>query len=415
MKLLHAADLHIDSPLRGLSAYEGAPAQELRTASRRAVGNLVDLAVDESVDAVLLAGDIYDGDWRDYQTGLFFAKQMAALRDADIPVYVVSGNHDAQSTISRRLRLPENVFTLDTAKPQTVTDERRGLAVHGQGFAHQRMEDNLALGYPAARSGLFNVGLLHTALKGRPGHDTYAPCTIQELSAKGYDYWALGHVHTREVVAQEPWVVFPGNLQGRNARETGPKGCTLVTVDDLRVTSVEHRDLDVARWQHLPVEVSEAFDLDDAALLVQNRLKMLADENGDLLQAVRVSVTGPSPAHLALCRERDRFVSQLRADANGIGRCWIEKVIVETRPPDTAGEGTAGLIADVSRTADALRLDAGGLRDLVDRSELLRGPLPHEARGRHRIDAEDPVWLDRIGEEAVALLNAMIADSLEDR
>jgi exonuclease SbcD len=412
VKLLHAADLHIDSPLRGLSAYEGAPAEELRTASRGALENLVDLARGESVDAVLLAGDIYDGDWLDYQTGLFFARQMSALRDADIPVYLISGNHDAQSSITRRLRLPENVHTLDTEGPETIHDEKRGLAVHGQGFAQREVKDNLALAYPAPLGGLFNVGLLHTALTGREGHQEYAPCKVHELQAKGYDYWALGHVHTREVVSQDPWIVFPGNIQGRHARETGPKGCTLVTVDDLRVTAAEHHDLDVARWEHLRVDVSSATDLDDVADLVGAALRELPK---DRLQAVRISVTGRTSAHLALSRDRDRFVNEIRVIATDFGALWVEKVRIETRPLDTPGEGAAGLIADLRRTADELRTDSDRFRTLVTASPLLRSSRPQEARGEGRIDPGDPEWLRRIGEEAMDLLAAVITESQESR
>jgi DNA repair protein SbcD/Mre11 len=411
VKLLHAADLHIDSPLRGLSAYEGAPAEELRTASRGALENLVDLARAESVDAVLLAGDIYDGDWLDYQTGLFFARQMSELGDADIPVYLISGNHDAQSAITKRLRLPENVHTLDTEGPETIHDEKRGLAVHGQGFAQREVNDNLALAYPAPLSGLFNVGLLHTALTGRPPHNGYAPCNVDQLAAKGYDYWALGHVHTREVVSQDPWIVFPGNIQGRHARETGPKGCTLVTVDDLRVAAAEHRDLDVARWEHLRVDVSPATDFDDAAGLVGDSLRALA---GDRLRAVRVSVTGRTAAHLALWRERERFVNQIRLIANDIGSLWVEKVKVETRPLDTPGEGSAGLIADLRRTADELRVDDDRFREVITQSTLLRSSLPPDVRGQGGIDPEDPEWLHRIGAEAMDLLAAMITESQEN-
>ncbi|NUU22496.1 MAG: DNA repair exonuclease, partial [Streptomycetaceae bacterium] len=178
MKLLHAADLHIDSPLRGLSRYPGAPAEEFRSAVRRALENLVDLAVHEGVDAVLLAGDVYDGDWKDYRTGLFFGAQMQRLREADIRVCMVAGNHDAQSKITKELRLPENVHRFSTAQPETKEYEDLGLAVHGQGFAERDVTDNLALAYPKARDGCLNIGLLHTALEGADGHDTYAPCRV---------------------------------------------------------------------------------------------------------------------------------------------------------------------------------------------------------------------------------------------
>ncbi|GAA2870641.1 DNA repair exonuclease [Streptosporangium fragile] len=407
MKLIHAADLHIDSPLRGLSAYEGAPAEELRTASRRALENLVDLAISESVDGVLLAGDVYDGDWPDFQTGLFFGKQMSLLRAEGIPVYLVSGNHDAQNKMTRRLPLPDNVRVLDVDEPETVCDEKAGLAVHGQGFPRWDITDNLALGYPPPRQDLFNVGLLHTALNGRDGHDRYAPCTVDHLMAKGYDYWALGHVHSREVVLEDPWIVFPGNIQGRHARETGSKGCTLVTVGgDLRVRSAVHHDLDVARWEHLRIDVSGAEDLDAVADLVRARLGALPSGK---LQAVRISLTGRSSTHLPLWNGRHRFVNEIRSLANDLGDLWVEKVRIETRLPDTPDEGTAGLLADLRHTAAALHTDADALRQVVT-GHPLYAELPAEVHGRDGLRPDDPEWLRRLGDEAVDLLESMLTE-----
>ncbi|MCK2214063.1 DNA repair exonuclease [Actinomadura sp. ATCC 31491] len=407
MKLIHAADLHIDSPLRGLSMYEGAPAEELRTASRRALENLVQLAISESVDAVLLAGDIYDGDWPDFQTGLFFGKQMSLLRAQGIAVYLVSGNHDAQNKMTRRLPLPDNVRMLDVEEPETVRDEKVGLAVHGQGFPRWDITDNLALGYPPPCRDLFNVGLLHTALNGRDGHNKYAPCTVDHLMGKGYDYWALGHVHNREVVQEDPWIVFPGNIQGRHARETGPKGCTLVTVgDDLRVRSAVHHDLDVARWEHLRIDVSRAGDLDAVADLVQVRLKSLPSGK---LQAVRVSLVGRSSAHLRLWNGRHQFVNEVRSIANDLGDLWVEKVRIETRLPETPGEGTIGLLADLRRTAAALRSDTAALHRLVTEDPLYP-QLPLDVHNEDRIRPDDPDWLQRLGDDAIDLLESMLTE-----
>ena len=241
MKFIHAADLHLDSPLTGLERYEGVPIDAVRGATRRALENLVGLALDNDVAFVLIAGDVYDGDWPDYNTGLFFAQQMGRLREAGVWVVIASGNHDAQSQISKTLRLPDNVIVLSAARPQSVEFEEHGVVIHGQSFTTRSVTEDLSLKYPEARAGLLNVGLLHTSLNGRPGHEPYAPCTLDGLLAKGYDYWALGHVHSREVAHEDPWVVFPGNTQGRHARETGAKGCSLVTVADGAVVSVEHR------------------------------------------------------------------------------------------------------------------------------------------------------------------------------
>lgn len=276
MKLVHAADIHLDSPLRGLDRYDGAPSADLRVATRRAFVNLVDHCLEERVDALLLAGDVYDGDWQDFNTGLFFVKQLARLREAGIRVWAVLGNHDAASVITRRLKLPENVTLLSHDAPQTSVDERLGLAVHGQSFAKRDVGEDLAAAYPRALPGLLNVGLLHTALAGRPEHAPYAPTTSDRLASKGYAYWALGHVHRAEVVSRDPWIVFPGNLQGRSVRETGEKGFVVVTAEGTEVRSVEPVAADVARWHDLSVDVSPARNPDDAATLVQRALEAAA-------------------------------------------------------------------------------------------------------------------------------------------
>ena len=270
MKFLHTADLHLDSPLHGLERYPGAPVARIRTATRQALERLVDLAIAEEVSFVLIAGDIYDGDWKDYNTGLYFAAQMSRLRDSEIRVFLISGNHDAASQISKTLRLPENVHTFSHRRPESVEVDQLGVVVHGQSFAKREMLENISAHYPAAIEGLFNIGMLHTSATGRPGHENYAPCSVEELVSKGYHYWALGHVHAREILRENPWIVFPGNTQGRQIRESGVKGASLVTVEDFQVVSVEHRAADVLRWYLCEVDCAEARNGDDVMHLVRN-------------------------------------------------------------------------------------------------------------------------------------------------
>jgi DNA repair exonuclease SbcCD nuclease subunit len=183
-KFIHAADIHLDSPLRGLERYEGAPVDEIRGATRRAFDNLIGLAIEEGVAFLLLAGDLYDGPWRDYNTGLYFAKRMGRLRDAGVRVFIVAGNHDAASQITRHLRLPENVKVLSTREPESILLEDIGVAVHGRGFPKPPVTEDLSAGYPKGELQLFNIGLLHTSLDGRPGHERYAPCTVDGLRSK---------------------------------------------------------------------------------------------------------------------------------------------------------------------------------------------------------------------------------------
>src|SRR5208283_1107022 len=159
------------------------------------------------------------------------------------------------------------------SSPETVILGDLGIAIHGQSFATAAVTKDLASSYPAARHGLFNIGMLHTSLNGREGHENYAPCTLDTLKAKGYDYWALGHVHKREVPGENPWIVFPGNTQGRHIREAGPKGCTLVGVEDGAVISVEHRDLHCLIWALCEVDAAGAAHPYDVVDRVKERVE----------------------------------------------------------------------------------------------------------------------------------------------
>ena len=334
MKFLHAADIHLDSPLRGLDRYEGAPADEIRGATRRALENLVSLASEEEVDFVILAGDLFDGDWPDFNTGLFFVKQMARLGQHNIPVYAVRGNHDAESKITRKLPWPENVHFFSARKPESIRLDSLDVVIHGQSFPTQTVMDDLAQAYPAAVSGKLNIGVLHTSLDGREGHATYAPTSLTVLKSKGYDYWALGHVHRREVVNTEPLVVFPGNTQGRHIKEIGSKGCELVTLKNGRLRT-EHRSLDVLRWHAIEVDVEGTTDLDEVLERTRRALEGTAATAEDRLIAVRVSVVGRADVHNMIATQLAAFREQVRAlaIACGQGSVWIEKVKVTTAMP----------------------------------------------------------------------------------
>ncbi|MDT0327546.1 metallophosphoesterase family protein [Nocardiopsis lambiniae] len=413
MKLLHAADLHIDSPLRGLDRYPGAPAEHLRNATRTAVDNLVSLALEEEVTAVLLAGDIYDGSWRDVNTGLYFTKQMRRLREADIRVFMISGNHDAENKMTMRLTLPDNVHLFPSESADSSIHEDLGLAVHGQSFAQAKVTDDLAAGYRPAAPGLFNVGLLHTSLNGRPGHDRYAPCNLEQLVDHGYDYWALGHIHKREVVHGDGvHVVFPGNTQGRHAGETGDKGCTLVTVDGAgAVEGLEHRDLDTAaRWHEVRVDMTGALDLDDACHLVERDLQRRVTDHAvdGRVDAVRVVAVGAGEAHSALLTRREEFTAEVRGLSQDYPSVWIEKVRVDTSRPRerVASERFAGLVADVREEAARLADDPERVREVLDGAGL-RGKLPAEVR----TSFEEDGWAERMAGGAADLLVAMLEES----
>jgi DNA repair exonuclease SbcCD nuclease subunit len=405
MFLIHAADLHLDSPLLGLERYPGAPVHRLKSATRAAFENLIELALGEGAKLVVLSGDLYDEDWRDYGTGLFFAEQMNRLERAKIRVVWIRGNHDAASQITRHLTLPDNVRELSHKKPETIRLEDLGVAIHGQSFSTRDVSDNLARSYPDPLPGLLNVGLLHTSVTGREGHAPYAPCSLADLVDRGYEYWALGHVHRREVLSERPFVVFPGNLQGRHVRETGAKGATLVEVDGPRVLSVEHRALDVVRWVKVEVDAEGAGALEDVLERAEERLGgELALADGRLL-AARVRVSGRSPAHAELVERQDELSAEIRRLAARLGgeELWLEKIELSTLPEIDLGELAArdDALGEVVRGIAALRADDAELEalslELRELGKRLRGVLGREA---DELGFSDPARLRELLDDA---------------
>lgn len=386
MRFIHCADLHLDSPLRGLDRYEGAPADEMREATRRAFENIVDLALEREVDFVLIAGDVFDGDLHDFNAGLYFANQLRRLGDASIAVFIVRGNHDALSKITKTVPWPANVRVFKPSKPETVRLDELGVAIHGQSFATMAVTDDLSLGYPEPIPGFLNIGLLHTALSGREGHEPYAPTTVDRLNAKGYHYWALGHIHAHEIVQRDPcWMVFPGNTQGRHARELGAKGCMVVDAGDQAVTNVEFVPTDVARWSHITIDATDVGTKDDLALAIQSAVQRELAGAGDRVLALRFSVTGQTRLHGKLVRSPDSLRAEVCAwinEASG-GMAWLEKLRVKvTAPLDltalAARDDPFGLL---TRRLDEFTADPAALSALVEaRLKDLHLKVPAELR-----------------------------------
>jgi DNA repair exonuclease SbcCD nuclease subunit len=401
IKFFHSADLHLDSPLRGLERYPEAPSDRIRGATRRAFKNLIDACLEEGAKLLLIAGDLFDGEWQDYSTGLFFAAQLGRLREGDVHVVWLRGNHDAASKIRKSLVLPANVHELSVRRPETREFAELGVAVHGQGYSAADVREDLAARYPRALPGYVNVGLLHTSLNGRPGHEPYASCSLETLVDRGYDYWALGHIHEREVISREPFVVFPGNLQGRHVRETGPKGATLVNVEAGRITEVQSRSFDVVRWERLSIDASASRNVDDVVERVRAEFGNLSRTLDGRLLAVRVDVFGPSPAHAAIARRPDEFAQQVRAAAVEFSEAevWVEQVRVRTLPALdlTALRSREDAIGSLAASFERLRADGSERGQLARDVEELIERLPPELR-----DGPDGLLLD--GELAVSEL-----------
>ncbi|TWT59241.1 metallophosphoesterase family protein [Allorhodopirellula solitaria] len=408
-RILHAADIHLDSPLRNLESYDQAPLEQIRGASRRALENLVRLAIDQNVDLVVIAGDLYDGDWREQNTGLFFVGQAAKLTQAGIPLVVIRGNHDAENVMTSSLPLPKNPdgseIMLASKRVDCREFESIGVAVHGRSFRNKAELEDLSRSYPRPHRGMFNLGLLHTSLTGAEGHDTYSPCTPADLAAKEYDYWALGHVHTRgeHHVPGEAPIVFSGNIQGRHIRECGAKGCYILDIDDRGKVDLNFHPLDVVRWEAFDVEAAELESTDAIIDAYQTWLGERISEIDDRLLVSRVSITGATPLHNQLHQQRHGLESSLRAIAisQGAGQAWMEKFRLRTTPPHAKLDvgDTEGPMASVSKIVESLRVaDDRGQRIASEFASLIK-KLPGQ---QESLDTSDLDWVDELIESAAA-------------
>jgi DNA repair exonuclease SbcCD nuclease subunit len=400
-RFIHTGDIHLDSPLKGLSGQQGAAAERIRTTTRAAFDNLVSHAIEERVAFIIIAGDLYDGDWRDFQTGLFFVRQMGRLAQAKIQVFLLYGNHDAESQITRRLILPPNVQVFSSRRPTTFLLDEHTVALHGQSFRQRDISENLASAYPGPRAGCFNIGVLHTGLGGTGGHANYAPCALDDLTSKGYDYWALAHVHQATVLCKSPHVAFCGNLQGRNVRESGPKGASLVSVEEGQIAEISSLHVDVVRWSHLQVSVDQCRALVDVVDVIRQAIEGAVDVSQGRLLACRIELTGQTELNGELLTSGEQILADIRAAALGLGEevAWIERLVIATESPED-GTSREDALGDLQRLICSAADDAD-LRTLLasDVGEMIR-KLPHEVHA----DPEDVVLKAAIEGDITSLI-----------
>lgn len=417
-KFIHAADIHIDSPLRGLEAYEGAPVDQIRGATREAFSNLVALAIEEQVAFVIIAGDLFDGTWQDMQTGLWTARQFRRLEKEDIAVYLVRGNHDALSKVRRSISWPGNVHEFSVNEPQTFLIETIGVALHGQGFERQECLDDLAASYPDPVNGKFNIGVLHTSLAGSPDHDTYAPTSRDVLARRDYDYWALGHVHQRSEsdISDRPYIAYSGNTQGRHIKEQGAKGCLLITVDE-EIKAVEFRATDVLRWYKVTVDLERTDSVADLLVRARDCLITCHEAGEGRFCAVRMVVQGACSAHSQLVRraERAETIADLRNLANELDEeVWLEKIRFETSPVLDIDQMRSGndLVGELLSDIDAVYADEDDLRSLAS----VLTPLADKASlglKETQIDFDDLDQLRSWLRQAETILATQLAETSE--
>ncbi len=397
VRIVHAADIHLDSPLQGLGRLGDAGlASDLRAATRRAFDNLVQLCLDEDSHLLVLAGDIYDGDWPSYETGEYLVQGLRRLRESGVEVALVYGNHDAESTITRRLAMPSGVRVLRTDQPESTEFPDLGVVVHGQGYGVRDVVDNLAQHFPHRADGWVNIGLLHTGIQGIAGHARYAPCTVDDLTSCDYEYFALGHVHQcGEQSGGSAPVWFSGSLQGRNPRETGPKGALVVDLETRGTAVVRFAECDVARWEVLEPELSGCCDVDDVVTAMNTAYQEALGQAGDRPLVVRYKLTGATTAAGALARDRDRLTAEARALLRPGGA--VDKVEIDVWPPESSPTLDPELAARVLTATKRLAGEPDKLKTILD--DLRKHGLWRLTKGSG-VDLDDPAVLARLVEQA---------------
>jgi len=320
---------------------------------------------------------------------------------------MVKGNHDSESGMSRSLTYPDTVRFFSSRKAETIELPEHRIALHGRSFPNRLVPDDFVESYPARRDGWLNIGVLHTSLDGSRGHEGYAPCSVEALHRFGYDYWALGHVHTAEIITRDPWVVYPGNLQGRSVRETGAKGAMRVTVEDGRIIAVEPLIFDGARWAHETVDVSGADREADVLARIEAALEDLHDRSDGRPLAVRITLSGVTPLHGHLVARREMLQDEARALGFRIaGDCWVEQLKLATAAPSRSVALSAAESLDVDDLLAAVAADPAFAGALAETMKSIVDKLPHDLRKEL---GDDPALLQRLADDARAYLSGEMA------
>lgn len=409
-RFIHTADLHLDSPLTSLALRNAELGELVRGATRKALERIVDLAITEAVDALVIAGDLYDGSQTSMATALFLMGQMRRLDAAGIRVFLIRGNHDAQSQITRELTFPPNVHVFDgRGKPVKAGALATGreIHVHGISFANPHAPASLLPSFRAPVPDAVNIGLMHTSLAGTSRHDPYAPVGVTDLAAHGFDYWALGHIHQRRVHLEKPWIVMPGNPQGRDINEGGPKGVTLATVeDDGTITCLTH-PVAVAVFERISVDLS---GVDGWHGMLDRVEAVLAEARAQARGAhlvARLALSGATPLSWRLRRDEDLLTAELQNLATSLGECWIEAVELSVSVPLAAAGADAGPLTEMSRLMREDVIESHAYREELRETlgDLLR-QLPKEARSLLAADeaAEEALLHDLALQGADAVL-----------
>jgi len=415
LKFVHAADLHLDSPFVGLSEVDPEMRQLLREATFKAFNNVIDLCLNEGVDFLLLAGDVYDSKDRSLRAQLRLREGLKRLSDAGIRTYLSHGNHDPLEGWRTGLKWPDLVHTFGDSV-DSIAHERAGepiTFIHGVSFKKADTRENLALKFERRDSPLFQVGLLHCNVGSNTGHEPYSPCSIADLEASRLDYWALGHVHKSSVLSDHgPRIAYAGNTQGRHINECGPRGCFLVNVDDRHDIHTQFIATDVLRWRRAELLIEGITDADGLLNGLQRCLIDVQNESDGRPAICRMSITGRGSMHTELTRT-ERLEEYL-AEICDFGASLSPSVWIADMRPKTSPEididrrmKSEDILGDCLRLIEQHRGDKAQLSEL---SECLNDLFAHREAGKHLDQLDDDALIDALNGAQSLLLDELLGD-----
>ncbi|MFC0284630.1 exonuclease SbcCD subunit D [Camelimonas abortus] len=376
-RFVHAADIHLDSPLRSLALRDPAAAALVGDATREALRRIVDLCLEEQADALVLAGDLYDGAQTSMKTALFLAGELRRLDEAGVRVYLIRGNHDAASRITRELSLPPNVHVFDGRATPVEAPRPPGATpvfIHGVSFAQPHAPESLLPKFRPPVHGAINIGVMHTSLGGAEGHDAYAPCALADLDAHGFDYWALGHIHKRSVHRGRSVIVMPGNPQGRDINEPGPRSVTLVAIGDDRSVTLEERVTSVAEFARAEVDLTGVDSRAGVNARLHEALAALRAGVASPYLLARLRLGGATPLAGWARRDADRLLGEAMEAAQRLEGCFIDRLEISPQlrePAAPAGDGAdprhelAAIVESQVLASPAFANVARGLLDAI--------------------------------------------------
>ena len=400
LRFIHTADLHLDSPFRGLAETSPSLRDTLQSATLGALDRVVDHTIKSKADFLIIAGDLYDSKDRSLRALVSFRKQMERLAERHVPVFIVHGNHDPLNGWGSGFQLPPNVITFggNTDTEPVIRRGREVAHITGVSYTRERVTDNLSSSFKPSDAAAYSIAVLHANVGHQSGHADYAPATVGDLAAAGFNYWALGHVHARSVLAQEPaMIVYPGNTQGRNVRETGARGCFQVDVDTQGRATLEFVETCVARWVHVEISIRECSTMDQLidCMLDKGREVDAAFEGPTV---VRCTLRGNGPLHRDL--QRDEMAEELRDLLQTV--VTAETVRIATGPE----LDFESLCRTETMVSDFLKLADHALEDPVLRERLTDSLMPLFRRKEMPAidDARLRDWLERASALGVDLL-----------